>query len=332
MTSNNQPPNETANNPDALAIINIIRMMQQLKKHKGPLFIHKRDSSSTHYKTKPVFNNYQRLSYHPSHLNWDKSHPLLTYHPYLEIFSGCPRLVSISNIQDIHIIANFSAMGDWLKVQIRYPPLAKKVREFERSTELQRKESRAYLGSFFQAEQTFLWQSINIGFPAQNEEEENLEEKLQRITLYRTKLLSQFKNDGLISGHHCRYLWKIIVSDSQLILHLLIVNKQIAEDGKNNTTKQQMKDKAAKQIDKVNDTLAIEATLIANVVNDTQDTTQAKRASFNGYLKSYFEQDFWFPYYQIACKAPKKMLFGKGNGKKIAKVGIDSKIAKDSLK
>lgn len=323
MTSNNQHPYETANNTDASAMIDIIRMMQQLKKHKGPLFTYKRASSSDTYIHQPMFKDYQRLSYQSSRLRCGKSQPLLTYHPYLEIFSGCTQLGPIDSIQDIRVIARFSAMAEWLKVQMRYPPLAKKVREFERSTELQRKESRAYLAGFFQAEQTFLWQSISIGFPALNEEEEKVEgkveEKLQRIKLYRTKLLSQFKNNHLISEHHCRYLWKVIVSDSQLILHLLIVNKQIAEDGKNNTTKQQMKDKAAEQIDKVNDTLAIEATLIANVVNDTQDTTQTKRASFNGYLKRYFEQDFWFPYYQIACKAPKKMLFGKGNGKKIGK-------------
>lgn len=346
-----------------------IAFMQRLHKHKGPLFVYKKNPQASkklgqmsrylamasgvkgHKQLEATSDEYivkQCLDFTPLRIGFVLPEytdtALIRYHPYLHLLNQCYRFFgSLQPTQkapiNISTAANTIAICEWLRAYMKYPPLAAQVRAFEQSTLKQAKEVKTYLRGFFREDTLFYWHSILIGFAGQITTPEELTYKLTEITVFRTKLLSQLKNHDLITEEHTRYCWKIIVIGNQLSMHLQILHRQLfhkeedivntinhATENKNNKEEQFIK-QIKQSAETVKIPISPEPSVISSFSIDTKEVKGAeanpkgtkqkkvKRANFNACLEAYFNQDFWFAYYQIACENPKKMLFGKGNDK-----------------
>lgn len=299
--------------PGIKALIEVIAFMHQLKKHKGSLFIYKKVNKDN-YDLKSLLKNNIPLDSTLDTTYWI-SNFVIEYHPYIHIFHNRPRLSANSDLPVNQQLANLTADCEWLKAQMKYTPLARVVRSFK-LTERQRKESQTYLARFYQVYRAFLFHKIFIVFPTHVQTADQLEAMLKSITAFRVKLISQLKNHDLISEQQTRYLWKVIVKGEQLCLHLFIVyKKQMLNNLDKDIHRIRNKQHLKEQINKTAEKLSMTINEPEIATEFTQDTAKDKRKGFNAYLKDYFKQDFWFPYYRISCKEPRKMLFGKGNNK-----------------
>ncbi|UYZ85349.1 hypothetical protein MTZ49_07320 [Entomomonas sp. E2T0] len=307
-------------------LIKLVKLMRQLKKYKGALFIYalqdkgsvngSKDKKLKQYGYKENLKGISELgNLSPQGL---MNSSLITYHPYINLFRQWPRITALLHAKNIvgleDQMANLVAEYEWLRTKLKYPPLSEKVRRFEKNTTNHLKESKAYLAKFFLVDTHFAFYHINIVFSDTVNNAEQLENALIHIKSFRTKLLSQLKNQRLIDSHS-RYLWKVIVVKGKLVWHCLIVKRLLSQKNIDASIIEE-KEALIKQIQQSARITKVEIEQTLDIqIKITKDSKDDKRKQFNLYLQNYFNQDFWFPYYQIPCKQPKKMLFDKGNDK-----------------
>lgn len=329
--------------------LQLICALTQIKKHKSALFKAKRVKapSDTTGKSNVMYQIQSRLPegteifwWHPS--NWLTDNTL-TYHPYLKLWETRKSHVLNSNneaMASLHsvltktftsdhcqqMLADLNADYYWIKEQLNFAPFAEQVRNYEAVFTQQLTETKAYFREFFQVDSIFTLYKTTLIFKFDHVI--NQTQRLATISIYRAKLLSNLKNNQLI-GSDCRYVWKVFSNaiDSKLRLQLFIVRKmpELSYDD----TKQDDRCKAIEAIAKeVSE--KIDVTLQDEVLSETEllippsycssmpkkSMQQAKENYFKA-IDKYFLQAMWHPLYRVACQNPKKMLFGKGNGKKV---------------
>lgn len=330
---------------EELKFLQLICALKQIKKHKGALFKAKRikQPNDTAGKSKAMYQIQSRLPavaeifwWHPKPLT-DNS---LTYHPYLKLWEARKSHVLNSNSEAMgglqvvltkpfsadscqQVLADLNADYYWIKEQLNFAPFAEQVRNYEAAFIQQLTETKAYFRDFFQVDSIFTLYQTTLIFKF-----DDVTDQIQRLTsisTYRAKLLSNLKNNQLI-GADCRYVWKVFSNaiDFKLSLQLFIVRK--IPESSYDDTKQDNRCKAieaiAKEVaEKIKVTVQDEETEVLIPPSycssmPKKSMQQAKEDYFKA-IDQYFLQAMWHPIHRVTCQNPKKMLFGKGNGKKV---------------